>query len=126
MRCLLDLPVVCAMVEGDGFFDAVDWESAIKRKEEELRSCKRELDRERALCERQRAEIHILEKPLKKSEIEETRKDRDIERLHRRTVEMEEDIESGRKYAKRVERILNEKDREIGQLLGDKSRLAWG
>ena len=38
--------VVCAMAEGDGFFDAVDWESAIKRKEEELRSCKRELDRE--------------------------------------------------------------------------------
>lgn len=31
-------------------------------------------------------------------------------------MEMEEDIDSWRKCAKRVERFLNEKDREVGQL----------
>lgn len=73
------------VAEGDFFYDAVYWESAVKEKEEELKSCQRELTRERTLCQRQRADMDSLQRQLKKSEIEETRKDRDIERLRRRT-----------------------------------------
>ena len=104
----------------DVFYDAVDWQKVIERKDEDLKAYKRQLDREKDML---KSDVRKLERKLRRSEEEEAAKDGEIERLRRKVDENDREVVNRQKTVVRLEHILSDTQTEVEQLKGDRCRM---